>query len=139
MAKQTTINVPKYEPKLPTLHEAIVDVIKRYGPRKQAVLAEQLGASEQHFSDVFGGKTGKHWPEAWIEFIVKHYDFEAQVPALVAGWRGLTARPPRKRTAAEELRRLKYALAKHNGLGKAIRDEAEALPDDVFADEEVAT
>lgn len=136
MPRQTEIKIPPPQVKIATLHETVIGVVRKFGPRKDYVLAQQLGATPQHFSDVAGGKTGKHWPEAWIEKIVRQYDFEAEIPSLVAGWRGLEVRPPRGRPPAEELRRLKFALAQHNGLGKAIRDEADSLPDDFFADEE---
>lgn len=134
MAKQTTFKLPQDQVKPRSLLETFCGVLKKYGPRKQGHLAAQLGASESHLSEVLKGQ--KHIPEDWLRYVVEHYDFEGEIAACVAAWRGLEVRPPRVRPAAEKLRRLTYVLSQHNGLGKALRDEADALPDDVFADEE---
>lgn len=136
MARQTVINVPQTEAKPLSLHETVLAVLDRYGPRKAGHLAAQLGASESHLCEVKKGL--KHWPAEWLDYIVEHYDFEAAVAVHFARLRKLEVRPPRKATAAERLRRLEYVLSQHNGIGKALRDEAAALPDEVFADEEGA-
>lgn len=133
--KQGAIQVPEPTEDSRSLHEILIGVLREFGPRKQEHLAAQLGASKGHLSEVLDGK-GKHWPADWIDYIVEHYDFRAEVAQHYARLRHLEVRPPRRRTAAEENRRLRYVLGKHNSIGKAIQEEADALPDDVFADDE---
>lgn len=134
--RQLAIKVPAHQAKPRSLSETVRGVLKKFGPQKQGVLAAQLGASEAHLSEVMSGK--KHWPDDWLDYISEHYDFEAEIAEHFASKRGLEVKPPRKMTHAEELRRLKYTLGKHNGIGAAIYAEAMALPDDAFADEEDA-
>lgn len=139
--KQGAIEVPEPTQDSRSLHEILIGVLREFGPRKQDHLAAQLAqatgrdVSKGHLSEVLDGK-GKHWPADWIDYIVEHYDFRAEVAQYYARLRGLEVQPARRRTAAEENRRLRFVLGKHNALGKAIQDEADALPDDVFADEE---
>ena len=131
MGRQLAIKVPPAQRKTRSLSETVRDILKKYCP-KQSVFAAQVGASDAHVSEVLAGK--KHWPDDWLDYVAEHYDFEGEVAQHFAEKRGLEVRPPRLMSKAEELRRLKYALAKHNAIGTAIQQEAAALPDDVFAD-----
>lgn len=132
--KQQTIKVPEPKADTRSLHQIRLDVLNEFGPRKHEALIEQLGASKGHFSEVLSGK--KHWPDDWTDYIADHFDVRSEIAAYFARKRGLVLRPPRQRSAAENLRRLRYVLTNHNGLGKAIAEEADALADDVFADED---
>lgn len=134
--KQQAIKVPESTTDTRSLHEIIVGILQEFGPRKHEALIEALEASKGHFSEVLAGH-GKHWPFPWVDYIVDHFDFRDEVASYYARRRGKVVRPPRKPSAAEELRRLKYALAQHNGIGDALRKEAAGLPDDVFADEDL--
>lgn len=133
--RQEAIEVPAPKEDSRSLHEVLVGVLKEFGPRKREHLVEQLKASKGHLSEVLDGTSGKHWPQPWIDYIVEQYDYRNEVATYYARKRGMEVRGPRPMSPAEELRRIKYALAQHNGLGKAIRDEAMALPDDVFSEE----
>jgi hypothetical protein len=133
--RQAALKVPEPKQDSRSLHEILLDILKEFGPRKQEHLVAQLGASKGHLSEVLSGH--KHWPQEWIDYIVDHYDFRSDVARYYARRRGLVVVPPRKMSALEELRRLKYALTQHNGLGRVLMDEALALPDEVFADDEV--
>jgi hypothetical protein len=132
--KQTSIKVPEAKRDSRSLHEILVGVIDKYGPRKQEALVKQLNATKGHFSDVVN-ENGKHWPQDWIDFIVDQYDLEDEVAWYYARRRGMTVRPPRVPSGAERLRRLKYVLARHSGIGSSIQAEADALADDIFADD----
>lgn len=134
MSRQLDINVPEPAAKRRSLTETVAEVLARFGPRKQEVLARQLDASPSHLSEVIKGH--KHWPDKWLDYVAEHYDFECAIADHFAQLRGCVVRPPRKRSAAEELRRLRYTLQKHNALGKALQAEADALADDVFADDD---
>lgn len=132
--KQDAIKVPAPTDDSRSLHEIILGILREFGPRKQEHLVAQLGASKGHVSEVLSGD--KNWPLVWLDYIVEHYDFRNEVAQHFARLRRMEVRPPRVKPPAERLRRLSYVLGKHNGIGKALLDEAEALPDDVFADEE---
>lgn len=134
--KQASIKVPDPKDDCRSLHQVLVDVLREFGPRKREHLVAQLGASKGHLSEVMDGESGKHWPAAWIEYIVQHYDFRGEVAQHYAHLRGMEVRAPRQRPVAERFRRIAYVLGKHNGIGKALLEEAEALPDDVFAEDE---
>lgn len=119
-----------------SLHEIRVAVIREFGPRKLEHLAAQLGASKGHLSEVMGGNSGKHWPDDWTDYIEEHFDHRSEIAAYHARKRGMELRSPRIRSASEELKRLKHVLKKHNGMGAAVIQEADDLPDEVFAEEE---
>lgn len=132
--RQTAIKVPDPKQDSRSLHETLISILREFGPRKQEHLCAQLDANKGHLSEVLSGK--KHWPEDWIDYVVDNYDFRSEVATYYARRRRMVVCPPRKITAREELRRLKYTLAQHNAIGKAIVEEAHALPDEVFADED---
>lgn len=140
--KQAAINVPPPKADSRSLHQVLVDVLREFGPRKQEHLAAQLSqatgkpVSKGHLSEVIDGESGKHWPQSWVDHIVEQYDFRGEVAQHYAHLRGMEVRPPRQRPVAERFRRIAFILGKHNGIGKALMEEAEALPDDVFAEDE---
>lgn len=139
MMRQAAINVPKPKDDTRSLHEIRVAVIKEFGPPKMEQMARLLSASKGHLSEVMSGDGAKHWPDKWSEYIEVHLDHRCEIAAYHARLKGMVLSPPRKRTAAEELRRLRYTLGKHNGIGKAITEEADDLPDEFFSDFEQET
>lgn len=132
--KQTALNLPIPPPKFPSLHEVITELVRLHGPRKQSVLAMQLGASPAHLSEVMRGDGSKHWPEAWIEYISKNYDPDGHIAACVARWSGREVKLKRACSDAEFRRRLTRTFAKHGALGEALIDEAMAIPADEIED-----
>jgi len=136
--KQQAIKVPEPKEDNRSLHEILLGIVAEFGPRKHEALMSAIEnatgrqISKGHFSEVLDGK--KHWPQDWIDYIVDHLDHRSEVASYYARRRGLRVTGPRLMSKAEELRRLKYALAQHNAIGTAIQQEAAALPDDVFAD-----
>ena len=134
--KQQSIKVPPPLEDSRSLHQTLIDVLKEFGPRKQDHLAAQLKASKGHLSEVLSGAGGKHWPDDWIDYIVDQYDFRNEVATYYARRRGMRVVAPRKPTSAERWRRISYVLSRHNGVGKSLLEEADALPDELFADDE---
>lgn len=133
MARQAAFKLPTPERKPRSLHEVIVGILKKYGPRKDCVLAKQLGASDSHLSEVMAGKR-KHWPEAWIEYIVKHYDFESEVAAHYAAMRGLEVAAPREWTDPEFRRRAARVFADSPDIGGIVAERMRTISDEEVAD-----
>jgi hypothetical protein len=134
MVRQAAFKLPTPERKaLRSLHEIIVGILKKYGPRKDCVLAKQLGASESHLSEVMAGRR-KHWPEQWIEYIVKHYDFESEVAAHYAAMRGLEVKAPREWTDSEIRRRLAIVSGDSPDIGRIVSERMHAIPDEEVVD-----
>lgn len=125
MATQDGLKLPPANEKSPSLLTVFRELIRANGPRKQAILAEQLGASEGHLSEVLGGS--KHIPEPWLKYVSENYDPEGRLAGVVAGWKGLAVRPARRITDAAWRRASERVLAQHNGMGAALRAEIEAL------------
>jgi plasmid maintenance system antidote protein VapI len=134
MTRQRALNLPVPNEKERSLSETVAAVLKKYGPTKRVVLARQLECSESHLSEVINGQ--KHWPQEWLDYIAKNYDFEAEIAAHFAAKRGLRVTARRTMPDKEWKRRVAYALAQHNGIGKLILEEAMALDEDVWADAE---
>lgn len=131
--RQEAIKVPAPKEDTRSLHEILVGILREFGPRKHDALISALRASKGHFSEVYNG-TGKHWPLPWIDYIVEHFDFRCEVASYYARKRGQIVAAPRKRTGAEWARRYAYVLKQHNSVGAALAAEADALPDEIFAD-----
>src|SRR5438445_754232 len=129
MARQAAFKLPTPERKPRSLHEVLVGILKKYGPRKDCVLAKQLGASDSHLSEVMAGHR-KHWPETWIEYIVKHYDFESEVAAHYAAMRGLEVHPPREWTDPEFRRRVARVFADSPDIGGIVTERMRAISDE---------
>lgn len=134
--RQVSLKVPEPKSDSRSLHDIRVAIIREFGPRKLEHLASQLGASKGHLSEVMSGNSGKHWPDEWTDYVEEHFDHRAEIAAYHARKRGLEVRQPRTRTPAEELRRLKHVLRRHTGMGLALLQEADDLPDEAFAEDD---
>lgn len=119
MARQPDLNLPTPDQDPPSLLVLVNELLRVNGPRKKSVLAEQLGCSESHLSEVLSGQ--KHLPEPWLKFIAKNYDPEKRVSAYVRSWQGA-----RHISDAAWRRASDRVLARHNGLGAELRREIEA-------------
>lgn len=137
--KQTTIKVPEPKEDLRSLHEILLAIITEFGPRKHEALMSAIEntigrpISKGHFSEVLKGD--KHWPQDWIDYIVDHLDHRNEVASYYARRRKMRVVPPRQMGDREWKRRVSYKLAEMNGVGRAVIDEAMALPDELFAEE----
>lgn len=136
MARQPSLPLGKVKeaPAVPPdLLTIIRGILQKYGPRKQSLVAKQVGISEGHFSEALNGGP-RHFAIEWLEH-VKPFDFEQEIPGYFAGKYGLELRPPRRRSDSERLRRLLHVLHKHAAIGDAIEAEADQLPDDEFGED----
>lgn len=132
--KQQTIKVPEPKRDFRSLHEILLSILQEFGPRKHEALIEALGASKGHFSEVLAGK--KHWPQDWIDYVVDNFDFRNDVASYYARRRGMRICPPRAMSAREWKQRVSYVLGQHNAMGRALVEEALALPEELFGDED---
>jgi hypothetical protein len=108
----------------PSLLALVNELLKANGPPRK-IVADQLGCSESHLSEVLAGH--KHLPEAWLRFIAKNYDPDHRIATLVASWQGCRAVALRRVSDAAFRRAAERWMAAGNGVGAAARAEILAL------------
>jgi hypothetical protein len=124
MATQDALKLTVSLDKFGSLAELLIYLVRTNGPRKDEALAQQLGATKSHLSEVLNEK-GKHWPEPWVKHVARTCDPEHLIARYVARWQGLEVRPPRTISDAAWRRASDRVLRRHNGVGESLRAEIE--------------